>query len=812
MRFIFPRSIIVIKNTCLILCCALFFCACNTTRKTPYLVKNSFTVIGGKFTRLERSALEDRFQDQLEDSSRVEYRSILFVSVPKKPPFYDTAFSVQSVKNIEASMVHLGYYQSEASYKADTSRGGKKVSVHYTVNVGKPLLIDTFTYRLSKPELQELALRYKDDAVLKKNNPVTKAGVLGEIGRLVDTFRNNGYYKITAAELRMRGDTSIAALTNVSDDPFAQLELLAEAERQRDSPTVKLAVNLLKPEDTTKLNKYYINDIYVLQDYIPGDNLTDTVNITQRRTRSFVLRYHKSLFRTAFLARNISLRPGRVYSLADYNKTLYNLSKASVWQTASITVHELKDTPKVDLVIEMVPVKKFNFEAALEASYSATSNTNAVLGGNLIGFSGNLSLTNRNIAREAIRMTHNLRAGIELNNNSRAANVGTINSTELSYLNTVTIPRNIPFIPAFLKNETAKGRSRARPGESFISAGISYNRRFALFDLQTFNIGLGKTWPDKKNNALRTTTYIFKPLTAQFSYLNKSDSFEIILQNNRFLEYSYNTAFTIGMGAGVSFVYRNPKHLKSISRERSISLNGEESGLSWGLIPVLKADKKRFIKLDAEYKYTVNFRRTALAFRAFTGVGLPLFKDTALPFFKQFYGGGSYSMRGWPVRGIGRGGQALTPYSENVFNDRTGDIQIELNGEYRYNIARIIPNLLTLRGAVFVDIGNVWNMKNTTPAGQTDSAVFRFGTLYQQLGLSAGTGFRLDFNYVILRFDFGFRFKRPELSYYGNDGWKAPPIGFDDFFKKIFTAGKNNEYRKWRYENFNFTIGIGYPL
>lgn len=812
MRLTFPRALLSIKTPGSLLLCVVFLYACNTTRKTPYLVKNSFEILGGSFTKLEKSALKDRFADQLDDSSQVEYRSVFFISTPKKPPFYDTAFSHLSANNIKASMVHLGYYNSEVNFNADTSSDGKKVSVHYTVAVGKPLLIDTFSYRLNKPELQQLALKYKEDAILKKFNPVTKAAIVGEIARQVDTLRNNGYYKITAAEFRMRGDTTIEALTNVSDDPFAQLELLAEAERRKDSPTVKLALTLVKPEDTTKLNKYYINQISVLQDYIPGDNIDDTVNIHQRRIRNVILRYHKDIFKPSFLARMITFRPGKVYSQADYNKTLYNISKASVWQTANIVINEVKDSSKVNLVIEMVPVKKYGFEAALEASYSATSNTSAILGGNLIGFSGNLSLTNRNIAKEAIRMSHNLRAGIELNNNARAANSGLINSTELSYVNTVTIPRNIPFIPNFIKTDQGRSRARVRPGESFVTAGVSYNRRFALFDLQTFNIGLGKSWPDKRNTTTHTVTYVYKPLTLQYSYLNQTDSFKNILADNQFLRYSYNTAFIVGMSGSVAYVYRNPKHLKSVSKERSIIINGEESGLTWGLLPIAKTDKKRFLKIDAEYKYTVNFKKSAFAFRVFTGVGMPLFKDNALPFFKQYYGGGSYSMRGWPVRGIGRGGQPLTPYSQNVFNDRTGDIQIELNGEYRYDIATLIPNLLTLRGAVFVDVGNVWNMKNTKTDGSIDSAQFKFKTLYQQLGLSAGTGFRLDFNYVILRFDFGFRFKRPELSYYGNDGWKLPPIGLDDVFKKIFTRGKNDEFRKWRYENFNFTIGIGYPL
>lgn len=168
-------------------------------------------------------------------------------------------------------------------------------------------------------------------------------------------------------------------------------------------------------------------------------------------------------------------------------------------------------------------------------------------------------------------------------------------------------------------------------------------------------------------------------------------------------------------------------------------------------------------------------------------------------------------MRGWPVRGIGRGGQMQPAYKQNIFNDRTGDIQFEMNTEYRYDIARIIPNLLTLRGAVFVDIGNIWTIKNTKRDGSMDSALFKFKNLYKEMGVSAGTGFRLDFNYVVLRFDFGFRFKRPELSYI-NSGWKSPSIGFDDAFRKIFTRGKDDEYRKWRYENFNFTVGISYPF
>jgi outer membrane protein assembly factor BamA len=165
-------------------------------------------------------------------------------------------------------------------------------------------------------------------------------------------------------------------------------------------------------------------------------------------------------------------------------------------------------------------------------------------------------------------------------------------------------------------------------------------------------------------------------------------------------------------------------------------------------------------------------------------------------------------MRGWPIRGIGVGGQPLAPFSSTaLYNDRTGDMQLELNLEYRKDIATIIPNTLTLKGALFIDAGNIWNLRYNKNDGTEDSAQFRFKNIYKQFGVSAGTGFRLDFNNFLIRLDLGFRFKRPEL-FYVNDGWKVPSLSFNDFLGKIFARNQ----RQWRYENFNFSIGINYPF
>ena len=779
-------------------------------KNKPYLVKNNIEVIGGNFTNIERTTLNQRLAAQLDDSSTVKIKDIFFIlHFIKRPHSYDSAYSKISAANMKASMFHLGYYNAKVK---DTSIiKGRKVFVDYTIEAGKPTLIDTVSYRLRKNDLQGIAVNSKDKALLKKYDPITKNAVLGEINRLVDSFRNNGYYKFTASELRVRGDTTIEALTNISDDPFEQLRLLAEAQQKADSPQIRIAVTLNPPKDSSKLNKFYINKIYVLSDLRPRDDFYDSSNVTQRETRNFIHRYHERLFRTGFLARNITLKSGDLYRADEYYNTLSNLSKAGVWQSINLKIVEVPGSgDKIDIIIELVPAKKLGFEAALELSYSANSTTSTVLGGNLFGISGNISLTNRNVGREAIRMTHKIRAGIELNTSNSSAGKDIINSNEISYTNSLVFPRLvIPgllklFVRPIFKKDSTKTLPR---GESFINTSLSYNNRLNLFNLQSVNLNFGWTWLDKHK-----LKWEIRPFNLGFSNLyNKTDSFLNILEKNPFLYYSFNTAYVVGMGAGVSNEYQNPVHRNSLTKIRSIKVNVEESGLTWGNLGILKNYLRRYIKVDAEYKYTVSYLKTALAFRLFGGVGVPLLgtdKQRALPFFKQYIGGGSNSMRGWPIRGIGIGGQPLAPFqSSGQFNDRTGDMQLEGNMEYRYDIVRIIPNTLTLRGALFVDAGNIWNLRYNKDDGTQDSAQFRFKNIWKQTGISAGTGFRLDFNNFLLRFDLGFRFKRPEL-FYINNGWKAPSIGFDDFLAKIFSRNE----RQWRYENFNFSIGINYAF
>jgi hypothetical protein len=537
-------------------------------KNKPFLFENTIEVNGGRFTKDQRNSLKQKLYGQLADSARVVTKDYLFlVHLIKRPPAYDSAYSAISARNMQGSMVHLGYYGAKVSFEADTVDNGEKkpVSVKYIVEAGNPTLIDTISYRVNRPELQELALSTREQSFLVKGNPVTKADILSEISRLVELYRNNGYYKFTSDDIKMRGDTTIAALTAVADDPFETLQLLEEANQQRDHPLIKLGVVLNPLADTLRLKKYYINSIVIYPDFTSTDILNNS-NYTEDTVRGFFIRYHNKFIKNGFLLRNMSVNRGDVYSQESYAKTISNFAKSGVWQNTNIQIDELKDSSgKINMTVQLVPAKKFGFEANIEASYSANSNTNNASianSGNLLGLSTNVSLQNRNVKKSGVKMTHALRAGIELNlGNQTSSTDRRINSEELSYTNTIAIPRLLGPIKWFYPTSTnwrrQPGTNKLTPRgrrdsalnyvsqSTIINVVPAYSNHVGLFEQLSAGVAFGNEFtrykhPNRKN--------IFRFLNVEYSYLyNQSDSFKKTLELNPYLRYSFNTALVIGI-------------------------------------------------------------------------------------------------------------------------------------------------------------------------------------------------------------------------------------------------------------------------
>jgi len=171
----------------------------------------------------------------------------------------------------------------------------------------------------------------------------------------------------------------------------------------------------------------------------------------------------------------------------------------------------------------------------------------------------------------------------------------------------------------------------------------------------------------------------------------------------------------------------------------------------------------------------------ALAVRTLAGAGYAYGNSVSLPFEKLFYAGGASSLRGWRARAVGPG---MAPRDTSfAIANQSGDMHLEANVEFRF------PLFWKLEGAVFVDAGNIWNIKkdDLDGASRDERSLFSFKTLFKSTALDAGLGARIDFGMVLIRFDLGLRVHDP-----CQQKW----MGITDWFNG----------------NYAFHFGIGYPF
>ena len=146
--------------------------------------------------------------------------------------------------------------------------------------------------------------------------------------------------------------------------------------------------------------------------------------------------------------------------------------------------------------------------------------------------------------------------------------------------------------------------------------------------------------------------------------------------------------------------------------------------------------------LDVRYNYMIN-DLSSIVYRGFIGIGIPYGNSKAMPFEKQYFGGGANGIRAWRVRSLGPGSFKPAPAA---FLNQTADIKIEANAEYRFKLFWI------LEGALFLDAGNIWTIRydEAQPGSQ-----FLLNKFYKDIAVGTGAGLRFNFDFVIGRVDMG---------------------------------------------------------
>jgi outer membrane protein insertion porin family len=480
------------------------------------------------------------------------------------------------------------------------------------------------------------------------------------------------------------------------------------------------------------------------------------------------------------IVRSIFFRKGAAYSRNKHDLTLNRLMNLGVFKFVNIRFVNADSAgiPRLEPHIYLTPLSLKNLRFELEG----VSQSN-----NLAGPVLNSSYRNRNLFGGAELFTLSFEAGLEIpvgggQSGGNSYEIGTRGELEL---------------PKFVTPFRLDNVSSLFVPKTHIVLGFNLLNRLLYYQLFSVDASFGYNWKEsisKEHN--------FNPLSITFAHLtNTTQKFNDLLSANPLLQKSFEEQFIIGQN--YSFTYNDQlekDHMNHVYFKGSIDLSGNLLQLVQSLFikhqatpntpyNIFGTTYSEYYKFDIDWRYYYNTidQRSSIASRLIAGIGVPYGNSATLPYVKQFYIGGTNSVRAFSVWGLGPGSYR-TPDSiaAKSFLEQAGDIKLEANTEYRFPIISII------KGALFVDAGNIW-LLNEDP--NRPGSKFSGKTFLDEIAVGTGFGVRLDLSFFILRFDLAFPLRIPYLPQ--GERWVINKINFGD--------------PSWRKNNLAFNIAIGYP-
>ena len=732
------RYAIVLFRSCLLI---LLLASCTIVKNypagRPFVYKTNITV-NGDFSSEEKARLSSRLKGQLDDSMVSRAVSKVFWSVMKKPPVYESANADKSVLYMRALLNALGYFSDTIRYNVQVDTVEKtqyRATVDFQVTPGKVVRIDSFAYNIKQAELQALATR--EPGFIKKGDPFAKAAISDELDRLVLLYRNNGYMRFGREELIGLWDTLDVSLLQPTFDPLEQLAQLQKLKERRENPTADLEIRLRPGFDSSKLTRYYVGQVTVYP-----DTPLDTTGFTRKESweQGVKVVSYRNTFKSKILPPNIYLRRGEVYDQRHYIRTSNRFNSLGAWRLVNIEQQPRKGQDTADFTIRLTPARKYAFTANLEGS----RNQNFV-SGNLFGIGVNLGLQNRNFARTSSLASTNIRFGVETGRDT-ATDIKFIQTRQLSINHTISFPRPIPRMNWL-------GEKTYNSFRTLLVFNAAVTERRQLYNLNTINASWGYEFQwGRKFMSLRFPNIEYSSFKPQQKLLD-------IFAKNPSLRNIFTDGFISSLIAGMQIKGGKNKNINAFS------INVETSGLMTGMIrnnKFLDTNLFRFIKAEADFARKISLRRSSLVLHAFAGIGYE-FNSTVneanrynLPLLRQYFAGGPNSMRAWGLRKLGPG-SSVQDFGNSGLPDRYGDLHLEANIEYRFPLLKAFG--FPVEGALFTDIGNIWYTK---PApNRPSNQVFSMSSLFKDLAVGVGTGFRIDLSFFVIRLDYSIKAKDP---------------------------------------------------
>lgn len=773
----------------------MLFASCTVVKdypkNTPFVFKNKITVAGA-ISKDEKKRLETELINYWDDSIKVN--SLLQFGVKtviKNPKVFDSAGITSSIIFMDSYLKSQGYYNTNIAVdpiRIDTVKDQYRTTIQFDIDVNRNVRIDSVSYdSITSPELKQLAIDNIKGSLLVKNKPFTKVLISTELDRLVTLFRRNGYYKFTRENIYAEVDTTDVSLLELTLDPFEQARRIAEAtSRRKADPTINVLIKQRPSADTSAAQKFYIGRFF----YYPQTLISQTPDSLMRkefaavtREREYILKQDYPMIYMRPLREHTYIKKGDLYAEDDYFKTVNAISQLGPWNQVDVRAIERKNKDSgniIDFHFFLTPASKYSFGYDFEVS----RNSGSIITGNLLGITNVLTLRNRNVWKQAIQSSTNIRAGVELGFTDTL-----LQTIQASVSQTYSIPR-------FITPWRIKRVKQLDDYKTVVNFNASYTDRRNFYRLRSAVASWGYEWK-KKNHV-----WLYRPINIELYSLDTLKGLQDAFISNPFLRTAFNTGYVIGQNLTYSITFPSKGHPNVTNNLR---ISAEEAGALLGRLRGLRDKIYQYVKFETEFRQVTQWRKTSFAYRFFGGIGYNYSNDPnigkSLPFFKQFVAGGPYSMRAWGIRQLGLGSSLLSDTS-STFRDRYGDIQLEVNLEYRFPITTI--GGVKINSALFTDIGNIWNLKNDVANPQSRLTLNRF---FRDIAIAAGTGIRFDFDYFLVRFDFAYKVKDPaRLS---NNGW----MSINDFEwrnKEYEPPNKDGKFLKRN--NFAIQLGIGLPF
>lgn len=620
------------------------------------------------------------------------------------------------VRMIDEIMENNGYFNSNVKYELIKKRNPKKIKIAYEVNSGLAYRIDTVQLL---PDTSLLC--HVIDSVAIKSGMLAK-GVryctdsLSELRtKIANQVRNNGFYYFRPEYIEYLADSTIAPRK------------------------ISLRMVFGKNVPSRALKQYVTGDILVYVNRNEGGGVPDTIS----SSRGTIIHMQPSKLRHQLIPECIAFRTGKVFSVRDMNRTQTYLSRMGIFKDINIDVipDSLENNDVLDVVVSCTQ------DAPIEASVelNATSKSNSYLGPGM-----SVGVANKNLFGGGEQLNVSLTGAYEWQT-GRDRN-SAFNSYEFGINATLSFPRLIA--PRFIPR---RNRSLNWTRISFDSEMLN---RPHYFKLSQFNASMSYDW--------RATRYSTNSLTiGKITYtrlLSTTATFDSIMNENIAIAQSFQNQFIPQIA--YTYIYdRKFGGNKSVNWQFTIQ---EAGNLCWSICELAgrKGEKQllntpfsQFVKASTQIVYSHRLINTHWLYaRVATGAACAYGNSAQVPYSEQFYVGGANSVRAFTVRSLGPGSYKDPKATVNDYFDQTGTFKFEMNIEYRFPIYK------AFKGAMFVDAGNVWLLKNDVErsGGKLEASSF-----LKDLAIGTGVGLRFDIEMLVVRGDLGVGIHAPYYTGYG---------------------------------------------